>query len=240
MKKVFLKFNRNTDLSYVCLHYWLEIFCDYEIYIVCDLFHQNEKYPKKIVDLIGDKQVKIINSDYLLGNMFTPNFKSKKKKMASANLTCFSHLDQNDRFFWIVDADDTWFLTNDAVGIREKLNLAELYLLENSIDGFSLDFYREYNNSWTFGLCLLSANINWQQIKDVSNQEIESYDLPLNGDSIFDVLGRTNRLKLKSFVFDNYGFQHIENNFPNLPGGIYFWKNKKLWDIPLEEDVIIL
>jgi hypothetical protein len=240
MPKVFLKFNRDTPISYVCLHYWLEIFSNYEIFVVCDLFDARDSIPKKLLNITVDKSVKFINTDYNLAKEYTPNFKSKKRKMASANLTCFSYLDKNDKFLWIIDADDTWFLTNDSNGIQGKIKCAEDYLIENSLDGFSLDFYREYNDSWTFGLCLLAANINWQQIKSVSNQEIEEYNLPLNGDSIFDVLGRTTRLKLKSFVFDGYGFQHIENNFPNLAGGIYFWKNKKLWDIPLKEDVIIL
>jgi hypothetical protein len=239
--KVFLKFNRDDPSAVVCLCFWLNLYQGYDVYIVCDLFDaKNDHIPDYLKPLLAYNSAKIINTDYSLGNEYTPHFKKRKRNMSSANLTCFSYLTKEDNCLWIIDADDTMFLSRDFEGLRTKLNTAEKYLLDNKLDGFSLDFYREHNDTWTFGVCLLDAKIAWKKISEVQIQELEELGLALNGDSIFDILGRKGTYKLKSFVFDEFAFQHIINNFPKLAAGIYWWKDRKLWDKPLKEDVISL
>lgn len=239
--KVFLKFNRSDSSAIVCLTFWLELFRNYEIIINCDLFVLNrDPVPQYLTDAISGRNTKLINSDYTTGDIYTPYMKSKKRRMASANLTCFQHLDKSDKYFWVIDADDTMFLFQNYSYIQQKLANAENYAIENNLDGFSLDFYREYNNTWTFGVCLLRADIDWKKISTISGDDLNRYNLSMNSDSIFDYLGRKNVFKLKSFVFENLSFQHLINKHVPLPNGIYYWHNKKIWDKPLHTEVVVL
>jgi len=239
MSKVFLKFNRTDSFSLVCLLHWLEVFKGHEIFIVCDLYNTvKDQIPYYLSSLILGKNIKVINSDYTLGDKYTPEFKARKRKMASANLTCFNYLTKKDKLFWIIDADDTIFLTKDYENLSARLHRAEDIMKQENLDGFSLDFYRSLNNTWTFGVCLLRSDINWQQVENIKKEDLDKENLVYNSDSIFDYLGGKGILKLKNFVFPGYGFQHIINNYPAMPAGIYFWNNKKVWDIPLKDDVI--
>lgn len=239
--KVFLKYNRIGTVEESCLSFWLEVFAQYEIYIVCDLFNvDKDSVPKNLKKLTNNINVTFINSDYSLGNQYVPYIKGRKRGMASANLTCFNYLESKDKFLWIIDADDTKFLDYDIDELRKKFVKAQKYLLDNNLDGFSLDFYRNYNDTWTFGVCVMSSKIEWKKIKDVTDKNLQSFKLPGNSDSVFDCLGRMGQLKLKNFVFDNHKFQHVYNNFRKLEKGIYSWSDKKLWNTPLKEDVIIL
>jgi len=234
--KVFLKFNRSDAHSIICLHQWMEIFKNYEMIVVCDLYNvDKEQQPQFLKNLAIDYTFSVINTDYSSGN-FLP-FKAKKKKMASANITCWQHLSKKDKCFWIIDADDTMFLSFQYDIIRDKLKKAEDTLLSENLNAYSLDFYREYNNAWTFGVCCVNANTDVSKISLVTNEEITNNNLPINFDSVFDVLGRNGVYKLKSFVLNECGFQHLINNFPKLAGGIYYWQNRKLWDIPLLNEV---
>jgi hypothetical protein len=186
-----------------------------------------------------DNDVTVINSDYSIGDVYCGNLKGAKRGMASANLTAFQHVKKEENF-WMIDADDTVFLTRDFEGLREKLKTAEQHLLDKNLDGFSLDFYRNQNNGWTFGLCLLRGSMPWQLIKDVDMGPMTKLGFARNIDTAFDSLGRQGIFKLGNFVFDRMAFQHQCNNYPEMPHGIYVWHRGKLWDAPLQSDVIIL
>ena len=240
MKKVFLKFNRIGETEDSCLSFWLKLFKNYQLYIVCDLFNVNDKIPKNLKKLTKGINVEFINSNYSLGDEYLHYVKSKKRAMASANFTCFDYIKDTDESFWIIDADDTYFIDPNFEILRKKLQNAESYLKEHELDGFSLDFYRNYNDTWTFGVCLLKSTINWKLIKDIKAEELQRYNLPGNGDSVFDVLGRLGKFKLKNFVIDNTQFRHVYNNFRKLPNSFYSWKDNKLWDMPLKSDVVVL
>jgi hypothetical protein len=237
MKKAFLKFNRDDASSLVCLFYWLEIFKDYELFLICDLFRENSPVPENLKQLLQNKNIKIKNTDYSLRTQTDHLFsKGWKVKASCANLTCFNLLDPTDTDFWIIDADDTMFLTRDFDLIRTKLLDAENILNKEQLDGLSLDFYREAHDQWSFGVCLLSSTIDLNKLKDAT-----LFKTPIvNLDGAFDHLRKQQEYKLKSFIIDECGFQHLINKFPELDGGIYYWKNKKLWNIPLKDDIIIL
>jgi hypothetical protein len=236
--EVFLKCNRETLPSLICLDFWIKVFSDYKVTIICDLFDVTNSNPSSELKKVA-RHIPIINTDYSLSKPFGHLLKVERwHNVCSSNLTCFKANTSNN--FWLIDADDTQFLTTNIGMIKEKVKRAEDYLIDGNLDGLSLDFYREHNDTWTFGVCLLDAKINCKKISEVRVQVLEELDLALNGDSIFDILGRKGVYKLKSFVFDEFAFQHVINNFPKLAAGIYWWKDRKLWDKPLKEDVISL
>lgn len=238
--KVFLKFNRSDPASVLCLRSWLEVFRDYQTVILCDLYTVNQDpVPDYLRTVLTDYSVQVINSDYALGNEYGRNLKGAKRGMASANLTCFQHLD-GFQDFWIIDADDTMFLTRDFVGLRTKFSQAEAIAREQNLDGFSLDFYRNLNNGWTFGVALLRATMPWQLIKDVDMAPYSERGFARNIDTAFAALGEQGKISLKNFVFDRFAFQHQINNYELMPHGIYVWSKGCLWDQPLQSDVVVI
>ena len=93
--KVFLTFNRNDTTSLICLHNWLEIFKEYEIILVCDLYDvARESKPAYFSSI--PIPFKIVNSNYRLGEILP--FKSRKRKQASAKLTCFESAKPDSHF----------------------------------------------------------------------------------------------------------------------------------------------
>ena len=241
--QVFLKFNRFEISSQLCLIQWIEIFKNYSITIVCDLFNSSlgESFPDYLTKIVEGKNINIINTDYNLGKKYTPGFKARKRKQSSANLTCFE-MSKNLPYYWLIDADDTMFLTRDLEYVALKLKEAEDILVSEELDGFSLDFYREIcHDHWSFGVCVLKGNIPFEQILKISPDELESYPgLTKNLDSYFDILRRKGSLKLKSFVINEMAFQHQLSPFNTVPNGIYLWVDNKLWQYPLAEDIVIL
>jgi hypothetical protein len=240
MTNVFLKFHRTDPAAVLCLRFWLEVFKNYKTFILCDRYKPgSDPTPDYLKTVLIDYDVTVINSDYSIGDIYCDNLKGAKRGMASANLTAFQHVKKEENF-WMIDADDTVFLTRDFDGLREKLKSAEQYLLDKKLDGFSLDFYRNLNNGWTFGVCLLRGNMPWQLIKDVDMGPMTELGFARNIDTAFDSMAKSGLIKLANFVFDKQAFQHQCNNYPEMPHGIYAWRRGKLWDAPLQSDVIIL
>jgi hypothetical protein len=235
--KVFFTFNRSDTPSLICLQNWLETFKEYELIVVCDLYDVLREPKPSYLSTI-QIPFKVINSNYRLGEILP--FKSRKRKQASAKLTCFESA-KPDSHFWMVDADDTMFLTRDYNIVREKIKRVEKISLEKNLDGFSLDFYRETNqNHWSFGLSFLKSNISFDLFKQVTPEDTDATPgLSKNLDSWFDILRRRKVLNLESYVFDNVPFQHNINPFPTPMHGIYMWNNRMLnGSTPLKEDVI--
>ena len=239
--KVFLKFHRTDPAAINCLRFWLEVFKDHETFILCDHYDpDNDETPNYLRSSLMDYNVKVINSDYSIGSNYCRNLKGAKRNMASANMTGFNHISKKQKGFWIIDADDTLFLTRNYDLVRSKIMLAEEYFLSNNLDGFSLDFYRNLNDCWTFGVCLLKATLDWKKIKDIPNEEIRETGLAQNIDTVFNMLRLKKVFNLKNFVFSRMAFQHQENNYPEMPHGVYVWHNNKLWDKDLQPDVVVL
>lgn len=228
----FLKINRTGPSAVACLRHWLEVFRDHETFILCDwedtsrLDSCRKDYPC----------AQIIKSDRSLSR-YCGGLKGAKHGMATANLTGFTHSRDADAF-WMVDADDTQFLTYDFVLIRDKIARAENVMQERSLDAFSLDFYRNLNNGWTFGLALIRSQCKWEYMAELRREDLESTGLARNIDTAFHVLGARGHLKLGNFVFDGVAFQHLYNNYPDMPHGIYMWNNGCLWDSALQPDVV--
>lgn len=238
--KSFLKINRSDPASLLCLRFWCEVFKNYETFILCDLYDtKKDSVPSFIKTILDDYRVTVINSDYSIGPRYCKCLKGAKHGMASANMTCFQYLGDS-KGFWIIDADDTMFLTRDYDHIREKISQAEKYLFENNLHGFSLDFYRNLNDCWTFGVCLLRSDTPWKLLETLSSDEVSSTGLARNIDTAFQLLKNKGTLRLENFVFDRLAFQHSVNNYPEMPHGIYSWHRGKLWDKPLKDDIVIL
>ncbi len=239
IKKIFLKYNkdpRDNPSSLHCLNFWLNVFEGRDIYIICDVFDPSLGFPKQFKNY---SSYKFINSNYSLSNPIDNLLESKRwKNVAASNLSCYEKSEFDP--FWLIDADDTLFITFDLSQIREKIKLAENYFLENSLDGFSLDFYRTFKRDhWSFGVSLLKNKPNLISILCSTDLDFfQTLKLPYNLDALFDCNRRQGKLKLESFIFDNMFFQHqLEQKF--LPYGIYKWEDQKLWDIKLNPEVKI-
>jgi hypothetical protein len=234
--KAFLKINRPGASAIACLRHWLEVFRDHETYILCDWTYP---FPPEFVSVQRDHpSVKIIDSDRSLIE-YCGALKGAKHGMATANLTGFVYSKDADAF-WMVDADDTQFLIYNFDVVRTKILRAEQVLQERSLDCFSLDFYRNLNNGWTFGLALIRSKCNWQRMQELRREDLEAEGMARNIDTAFHIMGKRGILKLANFVFDGLAFQHLYNNYPAMPHGIYSWHRGKLWDQPLQSDVVVI
>ena len=234
--KAFLKINRTGASAMACLRHWLEIFRHHETYILCDW---PQPWPEELISAQRDYPAsRFIASDRSLTE-YCGGLKGAKHGMASANLTGFQHSQDADAF-WMIDADDTHFLTYDFDAIRKKISRAEEIQQERSLDAFSLDFYRNLNNGWTFGMALIRVECAWQRMREIQREDMEALGLARNIDSAFHVLGQRGILRIANFVFDGLAFQHLYNNYPAMPHGIYSWHRGRLWDQPLKSDVIVI
>ena len=64
IKKIFLKYNKDpkeNPSSLRCLDFWLSVFADRDVYIICDMFDPTLKFPKQFTDY---SSCKFINSNY--------------------------------------------------------------------------------------------------------------------------------------------------------------------------------
>lgn len=233
MTKVFLKFNNTDSMSITCLTFWLEIFKENELYLMCD------KDVSLISHLIKYYNITVFKTDYSLTIPYNHLFKKEKNiNCAAVNFTIFE-LAKNDLLYWMIDADDTMFLTHDATSLKEKLNHVETIFTKDNLDGFSLDFYREHNDHWSFGVGIFKGNIDYNKIIEVDFSQYKKK--PKNLDGCFDILRHEQKLKLESFVIDNTMFIHTKSfKIPYAPNGIYYWNNKKVWNTALNVGVIIL
>lgn len=237
--KVFLKFNRDTTAAKICLDHWLKIFIEDDVVIISDLYKVDTEVKIK---RLADINVPIVNTDYSLATQYQNCFGGGKgeiwRKAGAANFTAYK-LAGVDTTFWLIDADDTMFVSTDYIDIRSKLRCAEEHFGKNKLDGLSIDFYRELvNNHWSFGVCLLTTNTNLENLKAISPAEITQIIKYINLDGAFDVLRRNKTFKLESFVLNNYFFHHHVDR-PQLSFGLYHWTNNSIWNkIPLASDVI--
>jgi len=241
--KVYLKFNKTDTVGYMCLLSWLEIYKEYQIVLVCDLFDINkDPVPKFLKDTLDQHTfpIEIINTDYSLSIPFDDIILDKRyRRAAAANLTCFKH-NLDDPFFWLVDADDTMFLTRNFTLIKEKLKAAEEIAVNDNLDSLALDFYRMQNGTWSFGICLVKQALDFADIKNsLPEDQWNSKDTRCL-DIWFDKLRRQHKLNLRSFVLDKTSFIHYVHKTKTLPYTLYEWSDNKLNGVPLPEDFIIL
>jgi hypothetical protein len=241
--KVYLKFNKTDTVGYMCLLSWLDIFKDHEIILVCDLFNVNtDPVPKFLKDTIDQhpQPIKLLNTDYSLSVPFNTTILDKRyQRAAAANLTCFKD-NLDDPFFWLIDADDTMFLTRNFTPIKEKLKIAEEIIVNDDLDSLALDFYRMQNGTWSFGICLVKQSLDFVSIKNSLTEDDWNPKDTKCLDIWFDKLRRQNKLNLKSFVLDKTSFIHYVHKTKTLPYTLYEWTDNKLNGVPLPEDFIIL
>lgn len=242
--KAYLKYNRLEAAGWMSLLFWLEVFKDYDITIVCDLFDVKTQEPplmlKNILQSVNYKG-NIINTDYGSSHIFNDVILKKKYRTAGAvNTTCFNYHTSTDPF-WLIDADDTFFITRDYNYLRSKLAKAEEIMRKNNYDGFGLDFYRVYNDTWSFGVALMRPGLDFNyiraQLKDedfVPKKDTKCLDV------WFDKLRKQGKLKLESFVIDQGNFVHYIDGKFERPYNLYEWYNGKWNDKPLPKGIIIL
>jgi hypothetical protein len=230
--KVYLKYNKENTDSIKYLLKWIKIFEKYETKIICDL--ENIEPISRITD------IEILRTNYSLKDPIAHLCKHRRwENVAASNLTCYK--DAGLSSFWLIDADDTEFLTDNIELLRKKIKNIEKIFEEECLDGISLDFYREIKKDhWSFGMALLRQKTDlYQLLTSLTAESIQQHKgLILNIDSMFDALRRYNKLNLKSFVFDGEKFFHDLYQVA-LINNTYYWKDRKIWDnISLKPDVI--
>jgi len=241
--KVYLKFNKTDTVGYMCLLSWLEIYKEHQIILVCDLFDvNNDEIPYLLKHILDQHSlpIEIINTDYSLSRPFDDVILDKRyRRAAAANLTCFKH-NLDDPFFWLVDADDTMFLTRNFEPIKEKLKIVEKLAVDENLDSLALDFYRMQNGTWSFGICIVKQDLDFVEIADNLTEDQWNPKDTRCLDIWFDKLRLQNKLNLKSFVLDKTSFIHYVHKTKTLPYTLYEWSDNKLNGVTLPEDFIIL
>jgi hypothetical protein len=238
VKKVFLKFNRPTISALNCLNFWIDIFKDYDVTIITDLFNAVDE-PK--IELLKAIDQTFINTDYLSSD-FCKHLLGENKwcAVAAVNFTCFNLTNEP---FWLIDADDTIFLDSNYDKIREKIKKVEKIFFEKNYQGLSLDFYREsWNSHWSFGVALLHNSFDFSMITSIDKGQVSKYGAETL-DVLFDILRKNGSYKLESFVFDDTFFHHhlfYKTKREGItPFGVYYWKDRKLWNfVDIDETVL--
>lgn len=236
VKTVYLKFNREKRGHKICLDSWLNIFDRYKKVLVTDNL-TDPKNIRYIDDICKKHNMEKINTNYSLADPYLGFLDKTWINAAAVNLTCFK---REQEPFWLIDADDTLFLTKDFDDLKSRFRLAEDYFFNNNLDAFSLDFYRELaSDHWSFGVTLINPLIDLSKLQKVARSDAENRRLICNLDSAFDCLRIKREYRLKSFIFDRCFFQHHADNPRYLPYGVYYWENRSLWGhTPIREDVI--
>lgn len=204
-----------------------------QIYIIQDLW-SNDQYPKQFIELLNSKNLNLVicSSDYTITNDF--NFAKPESKnwhrAGAANLTGFKLV--NDDYFWLIDADDTIFLSNPKV-VYQKICLAEEIAILKKLDGFSYAFYRHIPiNHWSFGVAFMRKHISMDNVRQVNWNDIIKLGIADNLDGAFDLLRKSGSMQLESFVFSEIIFHHHTPRFFNFPVGaalgVYYWEGRVL------------
>jgi hypothetical protein len=244
-----LKFNRWTMESYICLKFWLSLVANTgrKCFLLQDLWINSGNFPKEFQALVESMNLQLIvrstNYEKHRNLKFVKPESKRWALAAAANLTAFE-LTQED-YFWLIDADDTIFLT-EPKQILEKLCLAEELAMLKSLDGFSYAFYRHvWLNHWSLGIALMKTRIPLDIVADVHAADIEKLHISDNIDGAFDLLRRNGILNLQSFIFNDIVFHH---HTPKITAwntgavfGVYDWRDSILNGvIKAPDDVIAL
>ena len=244
---MFLKWNKNNTVANICLGKWVEIFSDarYQIHLLCDLAENALNIDGAYVKM-PKNGIKLTRSSETIRTFLLNTGMTKQWAYAgAAHLTCYLGVPENIDFFWNIDADDTIFLNTDE-NIREKFKLVENFFVQSDMDCFSLDFWRLLENHWSFGVSIHKPN--WSEIAAAVNENIKKYMTSdpsaalKNIDGLFDMMRRTRRLSLESFVLSDCYFQHFHPardsiNTEGFAAGLYFWKDRKIWNkVQIQDD----
>lgn len=234
----YLKINRNDAYALRCLQHWVDIISEIkgDFYIICD----KPELENKILNTIRfkNKNIKFIKSirnkkfREIAKNISTPLWYNA----TYAHLTPFYHAKKyNIKDFWNIDADDTMFaLYADRVAsiLTEVKNYAQL----NDIDAFSFDMHTSKTSykHWSFGICYINNNSNWQNIFESNNDWIwrknyKIYDNQSNLDWFFTYLRDENIKNIKSFYIKNIQFIHFGDFLWNtMDSGVFHYTDKEI------------
>jgi len=215
----------------MCLKFWCSLASNTgrPCFILQDLWTE-DKFPKEFQNLVKSLNLQPVVTNTNYDKAKNLNFVKPESKhwarAAAANLTAFE-LTQAD-YFWLIDADDTIFITEPKI-IFEKLCLAEEIAILKHLDGFSYAFYRHTKaNHWSFGIALMKTSIPLDEVINVPAAEVITLGIADNIDGAFDVLRRSGRLNLQSFIFNNIVFHHHTPSIAkwNIAAvfGVYDWR----------------
>ena len=229
---VFLKINRDDEMAYYSLEYWIKV------------FSLNPKYNIKIladIPLSKDFNFPIVPSkagiDVKYKTLFNQTRGAKWRFATRAFLSCYEYAETN--FFWNIDADDTYYDLSPRI-IAEYLIEIERISSKEQIDCFSQDFYRSTTISnnrhvydhWSFGISFQ----NQHAVKKLQNLTAEDFKYKppflFNLDFLFQYLHRIGILKCESWYIPNTVFYHTRPQ-SNLIDGIYSYGTNDVNKFPI-------
>lgn len=229
MKKLFYEVNDHQTLVYflvdrdcpymiMCVQAWINI-CNYlgtrNVFIVCD----NKKVEIKIIKNINFHKIKfefIRSHGKKIINVARLTCRPNWINPACAHIKPLYHAHDNGfDHIWIIDADDTMFLSSARL-IAERMQLVENIAIKENIDFYSLDMWESMNGGfWTFGVTYV--NDVAEIIKRTENHTINVMKYRvfkqvrskiINVDGFYADLGKKNIFNIKSFYFRNISFIH--------------------------------
>lgn len=219
----YLKINQNTDAAFKCFWHWFKIveLLDADFYVLVD----DEEVKNIILNIFlsnGYNAPKFISSyrEQLMPIIKPLNFREGKwERVGCALLTPFAHAKENNfKYFWNIDADDTMFLCEPEI-VCPVLLEAEQYAKDNNIDVFSLDMHLSCLGDWTFGVAFtIMTNVDFFDcIKQVQFLPRKYFNL----DTMFVMIACEGLISCRGFSRDDLWFTHFGE-------GINSWKNGKI------------
>ena len=232
-KAIYLKVNRKESWALDNLHRWLKISVSlgYDTYIICD--------DKELEGAI--KNIEFGENTTIIKSMINKTSQGIVKRIciprwenaAYAHLTSFMHAKMNEyRWFWNIDADDTYFCL-PIPRVIELLRKAEECACHNEIRCFSLDMWysRLEAKDWSFGITYTDGMIDWENLIIKYSEEYVTDDICHgNIDNYFFYLRQNKAANIETFYVENLSFIHYSVDFFKklIQAGLYRWKDGML------------
>lgn len=228
----YLKINRQKNYTFACLQKWIDIanLLGVDFYIICDDNDLKKDVLKKIK--FKDSNIKIIKSckSREIKAISSRVANKQWQNAAYAHLTTFFHARENNiKYFWNIDADDTSFLMYSEHLVNE-LRKIEIYAKENHIAAFSLDMWKSITDGkhWSFGITYIDNTIDWFKLLKEHYDDFDYINYPnvnFNLDCYFTYLNKITDIKFETFYFENLRFIHWGNFDNPIYSGISHWSN---------------
>lgn len=248
-KIFYLKVATDKFFTLFCVQFWLNVAFEYNahIYIICEnenLIAQikrdcrwGERSIQEYAELRSQNNDDVFLAAYFdqLESLARELVEEKWVKACVSHLSTFYHAQQNNiKYFWNIDADDTYFIS-DSHSVSKALKNIESIAIKNNTDIISLDMWNTFTQGahWTFGITYTNSEKDWFNII-LSNMSIKNKleeNLPQghrNLDWFFTFLGENKIITNKTFYIENIYFIHFGfiGCYPGM--GCNYWKNGKI------------
>ncbi|MGZ4474496.1 MAG: hypothetical protein ACXVWW_02205 [Nocardioides sp.] len=228
----YLKINRRTTVTTRCLRFWAQTWAGTgaRVFLLCD-WDADDIAAWVPAELEYEA---VVPSSPRMAELLHDKVAPRWRNAGAAHMTSFEHAAAEGlEEFWGIDADDTLFLHDPAM-IRARLAGVEEWAHAHDVDTVSLDFYRTYENHWSFGVAFTRMSADYVGLVEaldpadmratiaaapaglIGRRKAGSdVDVPRgidpqleNIDMVFDHLRLSGEAVLESFYLDDTFFMH--------------------------------